>query len=453
MLTLRKSTLKLPSEAIRMRYISTHGKSTADLRGAVAQCFAPDGGLYMPENIPLLPKAFFNNIEEMNVREIAYVVVTTLLGADFDAAGLKAVVDATFSVPMPVKDLRDGLSVLELHGGPTLAFKDFGARFLAELITRFPVNDGQRHIDLVATTGNTGAAIANAFAQKKNHDVVVLFPRGALTRSQQAQFTTLGPNIHAVEVGGTISQCKRLVVEAVSDSELSSLFVPVCVNTSNILRLLPQVVFFFHIYSRLKASGTHAENFNVAVPCGNLSNLVAAVMAKRMGLPIGKIVAACTANDDFVRVMAGDLAPDKVNVNSRHTLAWAMDSGYPTNLWRVLSLYGGDIEAARRDIAAISVSDDEIAGAITRELELSGYMADPHTAVALAAIDEAALPAGSHNVALSTAHPAKSLDTMTAITGRAIELPLQLTRFMTKGVVPAKLPPTYAALKKYLMKL
>jgi len=436
-----------------MRYISTEGKSIVDLRGAVMKCFAPDGGLYMPEQISQIPRAYFNNIDEMNIREIAYVVVTTLLGGQIEAAKLKSIVDGTFTFNMPLKSLRRGLDVLELFDGPTLAFKDIGARFIAEFISHFPSHDGRRHLVVVATTGNTGAAISNAFAQRKEYDVVVLFPRGSLSRAQQAQFTTLGSNIHAIEVSGSICQCKQLVRDVIADGELAASFIPVSVNTTNILRLLPQVVFFFYIYSCLKARGDAADGFTVSIPCANLSNLVAAIMAKRMGLPVGTIVAACTSNDDFVRVLSGELAPGKVHSNSRATLAWAMDSGYPTNIGRILWLYGGSVEAARRDIVAVSVSDDEISGTINAELETSGYMADPHTAVGLAALSVCDTDDSKPAVAIATAHPAKSLDIMTTITGRAVELPLQLTRFMARGAAPVKLPPTYAALKKYLMKI
>ncbi len=436
-----------------MRYISTNGTSVADLRTAVTQSFAPDGGLYLPERIPLIPRAYFNNIEEMNAREIAYVVVTSLLGGETDAARLKAVIDGTFTFNMPMRHLRDGVDVLELFDGPTLAFKDISAKFIAEFLRMFPSDDSRRHLCLVATAGNTGAAIANAFVHNRDYDVAVMFPRGSLSRSQQAQFTTVGDNIHAIEVGGSVGQCKQMTREAMSDPDVAAKFLPICVNTHNVLRILPQVAFFFYAYSRLKASGAGADGFTVSIPCANLSNLVAAVMAKRMGLPIGRIIAACNANDDFVRVLDGELLPGSVNSNSRPTLAWAMDSGYPTNLCRIMALYDGNIDAVRRDVVAVSVTDTEIADTINSELDRSGYLADPHTAVALAALERLDSDAGSRSVVLATAHPAKSLDKMTAVTGRAVELPLQLTRFMVKGSAPIKLPPTYHALKKFLLKI
>lgn len=438
-----------------MEYISTTGTHTTDLRGAVLHCVAPDGSLYLPERLPQIPRALFNNIDEMNLREIAYVVVSTLMGGDIDPVLLKSIVDTTFSFPLPIKTLHTGLDVLELFDGPTLAFKDVGARFVAEFFKTFNEPSPVKRVAIVATTGNTGAAIANAFAALKDIPLVILFPRGALSRSEQAMFTTIGTNIHALDVSGNINQCKSMVREALGDTSLEGVLQPVCVNTHNILRIVPQVVFYFYAYARLKKRYGKADGFTVSIPCGCLSSLTAAVMAKRMGLPMGRIVAGCNANDDFQRIMNGEISLDKVNVNSRPTIAKAMDTGYPTNLERIVRLYGGSREAAAADITAISLSDSMIADVITNELCSSRYMVDPHTATALGALRMAGIDGSADCPALvlATAHPAKSLDIMTSITGRAIELPLQLTRFMSKGSQPYKIPPTYPALRRYLTTL
>lgn len=438
-----------------MKYISTTGTHTTDLRGAVLNCIAPDGSLYMPESIPQIPRALFNNIQEMNLREIAYVVVSSLLGSDVDPVKLKGIVDATFAFPLPLKTLHAGLDVLELFDGPTLAFKDISARFVAEFFKTLSRPDNVRRVGIVATTGNTGAAIANAFAGFKDIPLVILFPRGSLSRAEQAMFTTVGANVHAIEVTGNINQCKSMVREAMADSTLAGSLAPLCVNTHNILRIIPQVVFFFYSYARLKKRYAKADGFTVAVPCGCLSSLTAAVIAKRMGLPMGRIVAGCNANDDFVRLMEGQIALDKVNVNSRPTIAKAMDTGFPTNLYRLIRLYGGSREAAAADIVAASLTDAQIAEVITDVMYRSRYMADPHTATALGALRAAGIDGSpdSPAIVLATAHPAKSLDIMTSITGRAIELPLQLTRFMGKGAAPEKIPPTYAALRRFLINL
>lgn len=433
-----------------MKYVSTTGAHTTDLRGALTQCFAPDGSLYMPDHIPVIPKALFNNLEVMNIREMAYVVVATLLGGDIDRAQLKDVVDKTFIYDIPFVDVGDRTEIMELFQGPTMAFKDYSAQFVANIIKSGTASDIP-HVSIVATTGNTGAAIANAYDRLHDRHVVILYPQGALNRRQLAQFTTLGPNIHPIEVFGDIGRCKEMVRQAMADETLRPHVSLGCVNTSNYLRLVPQVVLFFYAYSHLKRKFGSAEaaRFSPAIPCGNLSMLASAVIAKRMGLPMGKIIAGCSANDDLVRVLSGELAVEKVNHSSRSTLAKAMDSGYPTNLRRVLSLYCNDVRKAAADIVAVAASDADIADVIVR-YDAAGYLADPHTAVALGAAEKCNI-GDARKIVFATAHPAKSLDTMTALTGRAFDLPLQLTRFMTPGKTPLKMPPTYAALRKYLL--
>ena len=433
-----------------MKYISTSGRFTADLHGAVTNCIAPDGTLYLPERLRLIPQALFNNIEAMSLKEIAYVVATALLGDDISPADLKKVVDDTFIYSIPFKNLRKGVEVMELFEGPTLAFKDFSAQFLANLV-KYDKSVALPRVAIAATTGNTGAAVANAFARHRDRRVIILYPHHALSPSQIAQFTTLGANVHPVEVSGDIGKCKLMVRDAIADESLRPMMKLISANTSNFLRIVPQVALFFYAYSRLKAKyGREADGFSPSIPCGNLSSLTSAIIAKRLGLPMGKIIAGCNANDDLVRVLSGELTPQKVNISSRATLAKAMDSGYPTNLSRVLTLYGRDIERVKKDVAAFSASDAEIEEIIKRYSE-SGYLADPHTAAALSALEKSGTSENGHAVVFATAHPAKSLDTMTSITGRSIDLPLQLTRFMTRGVAPTKMPPSYQALRKYLL--
>lgn len=432
-----------------MLYVSTNGNQTVSLRQAVEQCYAGDGHLYLPATLPRLPKAYFNNIGQMTLQEIAFVVLRTLLDDEIDAAVLKDIVDRTFDIRMPVLKLDTDRYVMEMFHGPTMAFKDFGARFMGEIIRHFH-RPGDHVRVYVATTGNTGGAVANAVGAVDGVDVNILFPRGTLTRAQRAQFSTVAPNIRPVEVSGTIGQCKAMVRQAIQDPDLGDGTLQICANTQNILRILPQVVFFFHAYARLSETlGPAADGFSVAIPCGNLSNLTAAVIALRMGLPMGRIVAGCNANDDFKRVLDGSLSPDAVNRTARPTLAAAMDSGYPANLPRLLSLYGGDLGAMRADIVAVAADDDAIADTINNCIFDHCYTADPHTAVAMYAARQAA-PAAKPAVILATAHPAKSLDTMTAITGRAVELPLQFTRFMSKPAPADKLAPSFHALKKYI---
>ena len=435
-------------DAEGMQYVSTNRNETTDLKGVVSHCYAGDGSLYIPSVLPRLPQAFFNNISEMTTTEIAFVVLSTLLGDAVDAVKVKQAVEYAFSAPIGTRHLSPTRSVQELFAGPTLAFKDYSAMFMSAILPQ--IIDASRHVTVVtASTGNTGAAIANAFSGKDNVDVFVLFPYGSMKRNDLAQFAALAGNIHPLEVMGNISDCKTLAREAILDKNLEEKTCVISGNTNNILRILPQVVFFFEAYARSSVAGAK-HKFSVSIPCGNLSNLTAAVFARQMGLPINHIIAGCNANDDFVRVLKGDLSPERVNRTSRPTLARAMDSGYPTNLPRLIALYGGDITKAADDIKAYSVCDDEIKVAINSIYDTYDYQCDPHTAVAAAAARMFAED-DEHITVLATAHPAKSLNVMTSITGRAVELPLQLTRFMAKPKSPQKLAPTYQALKKNIL--
>lgn len=437
-----------------MRYVSTETHLAASFEQAVTQCYAPDSGLYLPEPLPLIPRAYFNNIEEMSLREIAYVVATAFLSGITPPHVVKQVVDDTFDFPIPLVGL-DGcgtpVRILELFGGPTLAFKDISARFMARYLHAVP-RPRRRDIALVvATTGNTGAAIARAFDRVEGVQVIVLYPRGAMSPSEVARFADTAPNVHALEVAGDIDMCKHMVRGAVTDHDLTERIPVISGNTNNIIRLLPQIVYFFHAYARLRGKEREADGFTLAIPCGNLSNLTSAVMAKRMGLPVGRIVAGCNANDSLARLLAGE-TPD-THAPARRTLARAMDLGYPTNLPRLRALYGGSTKAICADITAASVSDGDIARTIREVADSTGYLMDPHTAVAYAALTRT--DTGPHPaVVLATAHPAKSPDQMEAITGLRPEPPAR-TRCceISTGARAVKIAPTLPALKKFILSL
>lgn len=437
-----------------MLLTSTNAHSTADLRRAVTDCYAPDGGLYLPDVLPRIPQAYFNNIADMSLQEIAYVVVSAFLCDETPRQELKKVVDDAFSFPIPLVGLESGERVLELFNGPTWAFKDISARFMARYLQTIPAADRSDVLLLVATTGNTGAAIAQGFAGLAGVKVLVLYPRGAMSPAHVASFAGRASNVFAAEVAGTIADCKRMVRMAVTDEELRAILPVVSGNTHNIIRLLPQVVYFFHAYARLRGRLRHPDGFTLAIPCGNLSNLTSAVMAWRMGVPVGHIVAGCTANDSFVRVLDGTLAPADVTGESRRTLAPAMDSGYPTNLPRLLRLYGGSVTAMRADISAYAVGDTEIADTVRDVYAAEGYMLDPHTAVAMAAMrryrrhNTSDAPA----VVVATAHPAKSAPEMHRILGHDIELTSAQKCFNDgRAAAPTlRMAPSLQALKKYI---
>lgn len=441
-----------------MRYVSTNTPAaTVSLAQAVRQCYAPGGALYIPEALPRLPQAYLNNIEEMSLREIAYVVASAFFAGDATYGMLKDVVYDAFDFNIPLVPVEGGggmVNVLELFHGPTLAFKDISARFMARYLRSVPRTTKGDIILLVATTGNTGEAIAHGFAGMAGVQVVVLYPRGAMSAAEVGRFAGLAPNIHALEVAGDIDRCKHMVRDAVTDSALAEEMPVASANTNNIVRLLPQVAYFFHAYARLRARiGAEAEGFPLAIPCGNLSNLTSAVMAKRMGLPVGRIVAGCNAHDSLVRVLAGELPFEQVGLPCTHTLARAMDLGYPTNLPRLKALYGGSLEAMRADITAVTVDDAAIARAVAGFHADTGYMLDPHTAVAYEALRRTVPGSHASAVVLATAHPAKNADLMERLTGRRPELSRARARSCNMAPRPVKIAPTLPALKKFLHSL
>ena len=436
-----------------MQFYSTNGQSPhASLEEAVMTGLAPDGGLYMPERIPVIPRAFFNNIGEMSLREVAYVVSSAFFGDDVPCHELKKIVDESFMYDVPMLKVAHNRYVLELFHGPTLTFKDFGARFMARLMKYLDrkSNAPQRNV-LVATMGNTGAAAANGLLKVNGINVCVLYPRGVLSRPQTAQFTSLGENVHPIEVAGTVEDCKRLVQSALADASLTD-FHLTGANSINIARLLPQVTFAMYAYARLCAmGGDNAAQACLSVPCGNLSNLVAATIALKMGTPMGKIIAATNANNQLAPLFDGKDA-EIPSYQPVHTLASSIDMSRPSGWPRLQHLYKGDIEAMKRDIiCAAPVGDEKIAQVVSSLYRDKQYMIDAHGAVAYAAADEA--PDGAPVVIFATGHPAKQLDTMTRITGTALELPVQLTRFMSMKRHSIIIPPTVPALRKHLQTL
>lgn len=417
---------------------------SVSLSEAVESCVAPDGGLYMPAEIPSLPKAFLNNISEMSLRDIAYVVCSSFFGDDIPAGELKKIVDEAFAFDSPLVEVEPGMYVLELFHGPTLTVKDYGARFMARLMKRLFSSSPKRNV-IVATTGNTGAAVANSFHKLEGVNVFVLYPRGRLSRMAVAQFTALGDNIHPVEVAGSIEDCKRMLEEAVADPALASCRLTGA-NSINVARLLPLASLAFHAYSRLEAAGVPGFSEAVySIPCGNLSNLVGAVNACRMGLPAGGILPAFNINSVLGRLLRGDF--DGTVPVPQITFSPSMDMSYPSG-WPRLKALCGDSPQAAGILPAEAVIDEEIAFTVN-DLRAKGYAIDPHGAVAYSAARR--LDTDKPRVIFATGHPAKQLDIMTRITGAAIELPVQLTRFMSVRRQPVKIAPTLPALRKLIL--
>ena len=328
-----------------MKYYSTNGKAPlADLRKAVVKGLAEDRGLYMPQSLKRLPDSFFDSIDKLSFQEIAFNVAEAFFGEDIPADRLKAIVYDTLSFDCPVVKVTDSIYSLELFHGPTLAFKDVGARFMARLLQYFRDGDGLVNV-LVATSGDTGSAVANGFLGVEGTRVFVLYPKGKVSPIQECQFTTLGRNITALEIDGVFDDCQALVKNAFMDDELNSLMKLTSANSINVARFLPQSFYYFYAYAQMKARGL-ADNLVICVPSGNFGNICSALFAKAMGLPVKRFIAANNINDVFYKYLQTGVYTPKHSVQ---TLANAMDVGDPSNFARILDLYGGCWENIRKD--------------------------------------------------------------------------------------------------------
>lgn len=411
---------------------------------------APDGGMYLPERLPTLPQPVINNMASMNIAEIAYVVFNAVLEGEMQSAEIKQLVDDIYNFPVPIKRLDNDVFVTELFGGPTLAFKDFGARATAAFLrhTSARVNNHRPVNVVIATTGNTGSAIANALEGAKNINVFILFPRGTATRALENQFTTPGGNIHAVEVNGSIDACYTLAATALGDSEFCGRYTMLSANSGNLGRLLGQMVYYFYAVSRVRSDVGDKKRLIVSVPAGNLGNLTAGVMANRMGLGVERFIACENSNDYLHRALIAEDFNPRAAVP---TLAYAADKSVPTNLERILALFDSDIAEISRHITAISVTDPQIIEAVNDCYENYRYLLDTHSALAYYGLKEELRPYDNETgIVMATAHPAKSLTAMTAITGRHIELPLQLNRFMGREDHRVRIKPIYSAFRRII---
>lgn len=436
-----------------MKFISTRGHSSTSNSPAVsfgqalAQGLAPDGGLYMPESWPSIPLSAFDGATTLP--EVAEVMLRPFVDGDPVAGEIGGIVRDAFNFPAPLVPVADGgkLSVLELFHGPTAAFKDFGARFLAASLSRIRKQSSGRPLNiLVATSGDTGGAVAAAFHGRPGIIVSVLFPKGLVSPTQERQLTCWGDNVLSYRVDGTFDDCQRLVKEAFVDEELKKHFELSSANSINLGRLLPQAVYY--AATSLAVYRAHGVTPNFLIPSGNLGNSVACVWARKIGLPIGRIVLAHNANravPDFLRT--GQWQPRA----SIPTLASAMDVGSPSNMERLRALFP-DIDAVRGAVRAESVSDEEIRARIAMDFQKYqgqyGKPWCPHTATAAEVY--ARLPeserAAARWVLVSTAHPAKFREIVEPLTGQRIEMPESLAKLFSRPVSCAELVPTLAAL-------
>lgn len=433
-----------------MRYYSTNGKApTADLKKAVIKGLAEDKGLYMPESIKVMPPSFFYNIQNMTFQEIALQVADAFFGEDVDKEALYDIVYDTLSFDCPVVKVTDNIYSLELFHGPTLAFKDVGARFMARLLKYFlskeQVNDEVNV--LVATSGDTGSAVANGFLGVSGINVFVLYPKGKVSAIQECQFTTLGHNITAIEIDGVFDDCQALVKSAFMDEELNRHMRLTSANSINVARFLPQAFYYFYAYAQMKRQQL-ADNLVVCVPSGNFGNICAGLFAKRMGFPIKRFIASNNANRVFYDFLqTGTYTPR----SSIQTIANAMDVGNPSNFARIYDLYKGNYNAICADISGATFSDSQIAETIHNVYTATGYVCDPHGACGYRALSEGLKP-DETGVFLETAHPAKFKSVIDKILGKGIEIPTSLQRFMQGEKKNITMTKDFADFKAYLLK-
>lgn len=431
-----------------MHYYSTNRQAPlASLQTAVVDGLAVDRGLYMPESISVLPASFFETIDQLDFQAIAYRVATAFFGDDVEPETLKELVYETLAFDTPVVKVAENTFSLELFHGPTCAFKDVGARFMARLLGYFIRKQGQTDVNvLVATSGDTGSAVANGFLGVKGIHVYVLYPKGLVSDIQEMQFTTLGQNITAIEVDGTFDDCQALVKSAFMDGDLKAHMNLTSANSINVARFLPQAFYYFHAYAQLKRQGL-ADNLVVCVPSGNFGNLTAGLIAQRMGLPIKRFIAANNRNDVFFDYLKTGTYTARPSIP---TIANAMDVGDPSNFARILDLYGHSHAAIKAAISGASYTDDEIGQTVKGVFEQTGYLLDPHGACGYRALSEQLQP-GEVGVFLETAHPAKFKDTVEKLIGQSVAIPATLKAFMdgTKQSVP--MPKTFDAFKQYLL--
>ena len=430
-----------------MKYYSTNKQAPiASLQEAVVKGLASDKGLYMPERIKQLPDSFFEEMKDMSFQEIAYVVADAFFGEDIEADILKSIVYDTLNFDTPIVQVKDNIYSLELFHGPTLAFKDVGARFMARILAYFIKKQGLTDVNvLVATSGDTGSAVANGFLGVAGIRVFVLYPKGKVSSIQECQFTTLGQNITALEIDGTFDDCQRLVKSAFIDEELNKKLQLTSANSINVARFLPQAFYYFYAYAQLAKQGK-AKNVVFCVPSGNFGNITAGLFGKRMGLPIKRFIAANNRNDIFLKYLQTKEYTPRPSVS---TIANAMDVGDPSNFARISDLYNNSHEDISKEISGNKYLDEDIRKTLKDCYKETGYLLDPHGACGYQALLDELAP-DETGIFLETAHPAKFLETVENIVEEKVEIPQKLQAFMQGKKQSIELSKEFEEFKRFL---
>ncbi|MBR5351803.1 MAG: threonine synthase [Prevotella sp.] len=436
-----------------MNYYSTNRQAPiATLEKAVVKGLAEDRGLYMPEHIKSLPTSFFENIEKRSFQEIAYTVADAFFGEDVEADALRTIVYDTLAFDCPVVPVTDHIYSLELFHGPTLAFKDVGARFMARLLQYFIKKEAsdKRPVNvLVATSGDTGSAVANGFLGVDGIHVYVLYPKGKVSEIQECQFTTLGQNITAIEVDGVFDDCQDLVKSAFMDKDINEHLRLTSANSINVARFLPQAFYYFNAYARMKErlSRKEMQQLVMCVPSGNFGNICSALFGRKMGLPFKRFIAANNANDIFYQYLqTGEYHPKA----SRQTIANAMDVGDPSNFARIYDLHHSNHQEITSYISGATYTDDQIRETMRTCFEANNYILDPHGACGYRALSEQ-LQEGEVGIFCETAHPAKFKETVESAIGVPVAIPDRLAAFMQGEKQSIPMLKDFPAFKEFLM--
>ena len=427
-------------------YSTNNSYHITDLRTAVMHSLAPDNGLYMPTEIPLLPKGFVGGIQQRSMQDIGYEICKNLFKSALSNASIANIIEECMDIQTPVHRLKENIYSLELWHGPTAAFKDFGARFLAAIMAYFNSNETKPLTILVATSGDTGGAVASAFLNVPGIEIIILYPKEKVSLLQEKQLTTLGNNIHALEIEGTFDDCQDLVKQAFQDKELNVKYRFSSANSINIARLIPQTFYYFDAYRQVVDQN---KKIAFSVPCGNLGNLTAGLIAMRMGLPVSKFIAATNINNALPQYLETAIFTTHKSIA---TISNAMDVGKPSNFPRLLALYKNDFKELSHDIHGNYSTDTQTLDEIRYVFQESGYITDPHGAIAHRALrNYLEGDISTLGIFLETAHPAKFSEIVNEAIGQEVEIPDNLKNLESKQKNAILMSAHYPEFKEYLM--
>ncbi len=429
-----------------MKFYSLNGKSKpVNFKEAVIRGIAPDGGLYFPESITALPEEFFHGIATLSQNEIAFRAIEQFVSEDLPEHALSAILAEVLDFEFPLMEIEENVAVLELFHGPTMAFKDVGARFMARCLGHFSKNSEIEVTVLVATSGDTGGAVASGFLGVKGVRVVILYPSGKVSDIQESQLTTLGKNVVALEVNGNFDDCQKMVKSAFVDTDLLGKMQLTSANSINVARWLPQMFYFLFAYKQAKKKG---KEIVFSVPSGNFGNICAGMVAQQLGMPVKHFIAATNINDTVPEFMkTGHYRPKP----SSPTISNAMDVGDPSNFIRIRKLYGNDLETLSKNLSSFAFTDSATKKAIFKIYEQSGYIADPHGAVGYLGLKTyLAEHPEFYGIFLETAHPVKFLEVVEGTLGIHLEIPPQIQKVLHKEKKSIKIG-TYIDLKDFLL--